>query len=633
MKIQVTKKKKNLCLFFAILISATSLSAHNYKDSTQLRNFTTDEIVVTGTRNSTDIRHLPMTITVLNHEKLSLNQQSSLLPTLSEQVPSLFVTSRGVMGYGVSTGAAGGISLRGISSGNGQLLVLIDGHPQYMGLFGHPISDVYLTNMAEQVEVLRGPASVLYGSNAMGGVINIVTRKIDENGSNTNVKLGIGSYGTLETEASNRFKSGGVSSIVSGQYKRSDNHRPNMGFEQYGGYAKLSYGKGSWNYYGDINLTHFISQNPGQVSAPISDNKMWITRGLASLGIENHYEKTSGAVSAYYSWGHHKINDGYLYGKNPQTAYYMSDDQMLGMSIFQSAEFFYGNRITLGADIQHFGGHAWNESISTGETTNTLVDRSENELAIYLDIRQNIGNWLSLDLGLRNDYHTQVGNEIIPQGGLVFHLPRKAELKAMIGKGFRNPNMREMYMFPPQNSDLQPERIINYELSFNQQILNQKLKYGITLFYIDGDNLIQTVRVEGRPKNINTGEIKNYGVELTGLYRMNSNIEINGNYSYLHMDNPILAAPEHKVYAGATYHANKLTINSGVQVINGLYKSVGETPLKENFILLNTTVMYQYNKILQMYLRGENLLAQKYEINYGFPMPRATFMSGVNFNF
>lgn len=95
------------------------------------------------------------------------------------------------MGYGVSNGAAGGISLRGIGgSPTTGLLVLIDGHPQYMGLMGHPIADAYQSMLAEKVEVVRGPASVLYGSNAMGGVINIVTRRQREDGVRTGVRLG-----------------------------------------------------------------------------------------------------------------------------------------------------------------------------------------------------------------------------------------------------------------------------------------------------------------------------------------------------------------------------------------------------------------------------------------------------------
>ena len=164
------------------------------------------EVVVTGTRNAVDVRHLPMTVTIINRETLTQQHQTSILPTVMQQVPGLFVTSRSMMGYGVSTGAAGGISLRGISGGTGQLMVLIDGHPQYQGIYGHPLSDSYQTLMAERVEVLRGPASVLYGSNAMGGVINIVTRGCSVRRDNiaTNATVGVGSYGTVQVEASNQ---------------------------------------------------------------------------------------------------------------------------------------------------------------------------------------------------------------------------------------------------------------------------------------------------------------------------------------------------------------------------------------------------------------------------------------------
>ena len=81
------------------------------------------EIVVTGTRNATDVRHLPMTVTVVGREKLTEQHQASVLPTVMQEVPGLFVTSRAMMGYGVSTGAAGGINLRGITGGAGQLMV------------------------------------------------------------------------------------------------------------------------------------------------------------------------------------------------------------------------------------------------------------------------------------------------------------------------------------------------------------------------------------------------------------------------------------------------------------------------------------------------------------------------------
>lgn len=122
------------------------------------------EVVVTGARSETDVRHLSQTVSVVSRGKIDQALQPSLLPVLTEQIPGLFVTSRGMMGYGISGGAAGNISLRGLSGGSGRLMVLIDGHPQYAGIFGHPIADAYQSFLAERVEVLRGPASVLYGS-------------------------------------------------------------------------------------------------------------------------------------------------------------------------------------------------------------------------------------------------------------------------------------------------------------------------------------------------------------------------------------------------------------------------------------------------------------------------------------
>lgn len=182
-----------LCLLTAVTSAA--------QEADSLRTYPIDEAVVTGTRNRTDVRHLSQTVSVVNRDKIEQTMQPSLLPVLNEQIPGLFTTARGIMGYGVSGGAAGGISLRGLSGGSARMMVLIDGHPQYAGIFGHPVADAYQTLLADRVEVLRGPASVLYGSNAMGGVINIVTRQPEGDGFRGRFHTGYGSYNTLETEA------------------------------------------------------------------------------------------------------------------------------------------------------------------------------------------------------------------------------------------------------------------------------------------------------------------------------------------------------------------------------------------------------------------------------------------------
>ena len=622
---------KKLFLILMLTTVVVGSRAEEINDSMKLQ-----DVVVTGTRNATDVRFLPQTVTVISREKLTEQYQTSILPTVMQQVPGLFITSRSMLGYGVSGGAAGGINMRGVAGGSGQLMVLIDGHPQYQGIYGHPISDSYQTLMAERVEVLRGPASMLYGSNAMGGVINIVTRGMKEDGVKTNINLGAGSWGTFQAEASNQLRSGKFTSTVAAQYGRTDNHRPRMGFEQYGGYLKLGYDFNEhWNAYVDANITHFNASQPGSTTSPLYDADQWITRGVVSAAIENHYGHTSGAVSVYSNFGRHKIDDGTSDASKPTQRYFRSKDALTGISIYQSAQFFEGNRITVGLDYMHIYGNAYYTSKQTGEVLDTPNKQSgksyRNEIAGYVDFRQDLTSWLTIDAGIRVDHHSITGTEWIPQGGIVIRPMDAGELKAMVSKGFRNPTMREMYLYPPSNTDLKPERLMNYELSWRHRL--GAFNYGVNLFYLKGDNMIVTMPVDGKPRNVNTGKIENYGAELEAAYRINEHWNLTTNHSLLHMKNPVIASPKYKGYLGANYSCQRLSIVAGLQYINGLYTAVGDAEQKENFLLLNATVSYRLLNNLSLWLRGENLLAQSYEINLGYPMPRATLMAGLQVSF
>ena len=623
-------------IFAAALLAATAAPAPAATDATEAADSVgLGEVVVTGTRGATDIRHLPMTVSVVGRQKLTENYRTQVLPTISEQVPGLFVTSRGVLGYGVSNGSAGSIKVRGVGSG-ASMLVLIDGVPQYAGLMGHPIPDAYQTMLADRVEVLRGPASLLYGSNAMGGVVNIVTRQLRRDGSRTNATLQGGSYGTIEGGITNTTRKGRVESILGFNYSHTDGDRPDSRFSQYSGFAKLGYEISShWRATGDINLTHFEAENPGEVESPLTDNDSRITRGMASLALTNTYRNTEGAVRVFYNWGHHEINDGYGPGEEPQEALYMHDDLMGGVSIYQSASFFRGNRITLGFDYQHFGGRAWNEEMAT-KAESVLGDKEQDEVAGYAELRQDLWSWLTVDAGLRVDHHSQAGTELVPQGGLTFRLSPQADLKAMVSKGFRNPTIREMYMFPPANDQLQPERLTNYELAYSHRLLHNRLRLGANVFYLKAENIIETVRTGGRPRNINTGEMENWGVEIDAAYDVTDRLKLNANYSFLDMNHPVTGAPEHKLYLGANYSVGRFAFATGLQYIDGLYtatEAVNGEDSTENFWLWNLTASCRVAKGVRLFARGENLLAQRYEVNYGYPMPRATAMAGIDWEF
>ena len=623
------------------LILATAAISFSTAQATEPTDSILQEIVITGTRSATDVRQLSQTVNIIDRSAIEETNRASLLPLLTEQVPGLFITQRGYAGYGVSDGAAGAISMRGLT-GSGtavRTLVLIDGHPNYAGIFGHPIADSYQSLMTERVEVLRGPASMLYGSYAMSGVINIVTKK-PQDGTHAYLHAGYGSFNTAETEFSVNTQQGKVSAVASGSYNRTDGHRDNMNFEQFGGYAKLGYDiSKNWNTSANIDITRFKASYPGPESAPLLDADQDITRGTSSLFIENKYDRTSGAVSLFYSWGDHWINDGYNVGTTPKLFRFTSYDEMLGASAWQSVNLFEGNRITVGVDYYRYGGKVVYDSIGT-RFDSLLIDKRENELAGYIEMRQDIGSWLTLNAGLRADHHFSIGTELVPQAGAAFHLPANAEVKLSVAKGFRYPTFKDNFLFDPKNPDLKPESLWNYELSFSQTLFSGRLYYGINLFHMDVKNTIQAMRIPGvGPKNQNTGELKNSGVEVEASYMISKSFATNCNYSYLKMETPIVGAPEHKVYLGGSYTNKGWHASTGLQYINSLYttpktlrpQTVHADPdKKENFLLWNARVSYQLSDMLQLWVNGDNLLNTKYQINAGYPMPGIAFMGGIN---
>lgn len=592
-----------------------------------------DDIVVTGTMPKVNLRNVPMSISVVSGNKITQRLQPSLLPLLAEEVPGLFISQRGVMGYGVAAGAAGGMSIRGIGgSPTSGVLVLIDGHPQYMGLMGHPLADSYQSMMTERVEVVRGPASVLYGSNAMGGVINIITRKQESDGSHKSAQFSYGSYNTLSAELSGGFRKSQFYTNGSLSYNHSDGHRENMDFEQFNSYIKAGYDfTDNWNSFIDVNLSKSLSSNPGTVTSPIIDNDADILRGVASASLENNYDNTSGAVKLFYNFGTHNINDGYNdYSSFIPDYRFRSNDQMFGASAYQSFSFFEGNKTTAGIDLQRFGGEAITKFPNEPARDSTQVDIHLNNVAVYLNVQQTVmDERLTFNAGIRLDHHELNGSEWVPQLGLSFTPTSYTSIKGILSKGFRNPTIRELYMFPPRNADLKAERLMNYEISLLQMLPEIGISLGINLFYIKGDNIIQTQIVEGRPLNVNSGEVENRGFELTANYNISEELGLSANYSLLDMTYKIIGAPEHKFYVNANYNIGNWEISSGVQYLGNLYTAVRPEPVTENVWLWNARVNYKALEWLNIFVRGENLLGEKYEINIGYPMPGATVFAGI----
>ncbi len=495
------KSKKHLIFSLSLaIILSIGVKSQDLQDTT----FLIDEVVVTGTRVELSRNLMPQNITVIKEKELNEYQESAVFPLLSRRTPGVFVTEHAVMGFGVGSNTSAGLmTVRGIGGiPNTQVLMMVDGHPQYMGLFGHPLPNSYVASDLERVEILRGPGSILYGSNAMGGVVNMITKKQKENGFTGNARLAYGSFNTQKYMASAGYKNEGFHIFASVNRDVTDGHRDSSNFEITNAYIKTGYEiNDNFEIIADYNIAEFHDVNPG----PVSDDEVYksdIIRGKASFSFLNKHKISKGGLHAYYNFGDHSLSDGWK-----------SIDETYGAMIYQSVDLPYNSLLGLGADYKRLAGKG-----NGGMKANQWITNDES--SVYAVMRHQFFDKLNITYGSRLENHELYGTELVPQAGVSWQAFHNTIFKASASKGFRNPTLRELYLFAP-NPELKPERLMTYEAGISKFYLDGRLRLDLTIFMLEASNLIQNVPNENPPPQMiasNVGEIQNYGLEFEFNY-------------------------------------------------------------------------------------------------------------------
>ncbi len=631
--------KKQLPLILAALATSPTLMAFDVDDfaeaSIERRDTTLlKELVVTAPlKTNPDL--IPLNVTQITASEIEKSGETSLLPVLVAKVPGLFVTERGFAGYGVSGGSAGEVNIRGVGQGN-KVLFMIDGQPQWAGVFGHSLADTYVANGIEKVEVVKGPSSLLYGSNAMGGSINLVTHTQKEDGLTGRARALFGSFSTQKFALSSGYKKGKFSATLSGQLDRSNGNRAGSEFWMANEFAQLKYAaSNNWSLAGMLDMTQTKANNPGTLQAPLEN--MWtdVVRGTGGLYIKNQYEKADGGIQGYINWGRNIVDDGNTPGETPRDYLFHSTDYNMGFTAYESLYLWQDNTLSAGVDFQHWGGHIWNTNKEDKSIRSSEATHHVNEIAGYLMMQQGFFNdVLDINAGVRLQHGSTYGNVWVPQAGFIVKPGHNSQIKASFSKGFRAPNIRELYLYAPANPDLKPEYMLNYELSYRQHLLDYRLMLGAAIFYIDGKNMIQTVRIDGRPKNVNTGKFRNKGFELEAAYSILSNLQASASWSYLHTNSDNLYSPKNKLNAEITYAPGPFSFTLEEMSIWSM-KNGNPDGSAISYSLLNLRAAYTLGTKVPVTLsvKLDNITNSKYEIIYGCPMPGTTILGGVEFTF
>lgn len=619
---------KTALTVFLILIPAGlpafEMCGAERRDSTTLLN----EVVVTGSNSAVPENLLPYTVSVIDNRQLEATGQTQVLSAISGMVPSLFVSQRSVFGFGVSNGGAGHIKLRGVGGDRASaVLMMVDGQPQFAGIYSHHIADFYDKEYVDRIEVLRGPGSVLYGSNAMAGAINVITKNAKKDGVATTLQSQYGSYNTWLSSITNTVRYGRFSSLVSLSYDRTDGTVDNFGFSQADGYAKVGYDfSDKWKGSLDYTLMNFRGDDP--IYPTLADPESTdiyhqnITRGEAGMTISDSYGSTSGAARIYYNYGNHFVDD---------PRHFHSKDDRFGVLLYQNFTPWKNAGATVGFDFDLYSGAipVSGGNSHTEGSLSTISRKRITEYSPYVTLSQTLaGDIVSLSAGVRMANSDRFDTQWIPQFGFSLNPGREWTVKGNLAMGYRNPSFRELYLYRMANPDLESEKMMNYEISAGKKF-SRYFSLDLTAYYSKGDNMIQTVDM----KNQNTGRFINKGIEVSARSHPVDNLWLTATYSYLHTSlRNLVGAPKNQYFLGVEWNPWKfLNIAADLKGTGGLY--VADDYKHQEYALLNLKVTYEICRYVSVFLRLENITDARYTINRGYEMPGITALGGFRLRF
>ncbi len=550
------------------------------------------EVVVTATKTPHLLKDVPVETVVVTRKDIERTNAQNAIDILKE-IPGINTSIHDDI-FGTYTWRA---SLRGLSFNNGYGLILIDGQRVMgsgqsggMGEYGIGLNQIPV-DMIERIEVVKGPSSALYGSDAIAGVINIITRKIPKEASG---RAGVtyGWYKVKEkeqndtvTKPSDYGQSRNLSQayvsfgdrisdhagyLVSYNYESAEDIRQDpIKSDRHSFMGKLHT---RLNEAIDLSIKTELSDY--EKTDNREEDSYRVSAGIDFHPNENHYLSLKGYI---YNWDFTHGYPGYAYGYK------------YGDVAYNQGEVLYSwypndwNVLTIGGEIQK---QAIDYVIENSDGSRIDVKEDVDTSSLYVQDEITLFSAFTLVGGLRYDDHSTFGSEVNPKLSLMYGLSQDTIFRASVGKAFKSPTIRELYYSAPyrhgsyyckSNPDLKPEKAVGYSASLEKWLFDRKIMVSLGYFRNDVEDMVIREDTGTTYNGLPLKEYKNVeeawteGIELMGRLYLSEDFSATLSYTYTDSENEetgkeLTYVPRHILSLSSAYELREYGLGTSVTI-------------------------------------------------------------------
>lgn len=609
-----------------------------------LQEFALDDMVVTATRTESKMVDVPVNATVISAEKIADRHYLDVADALKD-VPGATVIDSG----------EDADEKKIILNGDERVLVLVNGRRVNfdvgtMSRASYDLNQIPDVSLIERIEVVKGHGGALYGSDAVGGVVNIITKKMDH--SYGKVSMGFGSQQARDAKAMYTIKEGKTGVMVAaskykqGYYKYKD--VADNSTKRWPGDTKFENEKVS------LKLAQELTETSNLEFGYDFSKYSGISQYSVTSPGPSLIDKKTNNIYMKYDWLMNDTDQGYLQvyrNKYEYDNFGKIDEKVTGFEAQQAISTAENNKLVVGASYR---------SSHVNAVTGSYNDKINNKALFVSDQWEFAPRW-TLDAGVRYDKHSTAGSKTTWSAGLNKKFDENSHAYFNWGQVFKAPTLDDLYYnntswWQIGDPNLKPEKGDTWTVGYGTRIAD-KTDVNISYFQSDLEDAI-TWDWSGSPayaKNIH--KQKKNGMELSISHELNDNWNLEASYTYVRVRNDNNDGSGYvrdnnyipNMYRfGVRYHDDLwnadlfLRGGSGADTsgANDWYGNYTQKYVDSNYVTLDMSVSYKASKDLSFYAKGYNLLNKAYAesagaVNYAYSYPAQgrRFIIGAEYTF